>query len=69
MVERSAETHIALMEADILSIKERQSAQDLEIERLSSERNRALLWGVITLGGFVVALLAAIAGFLKDHIK
>ena len=50
-------------------LEDHQREQDEHIEALEKERNAALKWGIMTLGGAVMALFALIGTFVKDHIK
>lgn len=69
MIEMTPETHIALIEKDVLNMKADQARMEKAVAVLQAERDKALLWGVITLGGMVISLVAWIASFAKDHIK
>ena len=69
MADISSETHIALMEQDIAAQKAIVSALEKRIEAMEIERSKLLIWGILTLGGIVSALVVWIASFVKDHLK
>ena len=69
MPEMSPETHIALIEKDVLNMKADQARIEKALATLQTERDKTLVWGVITLGGMVVSMGAWIINFAKDHFK
>ncbi len=40
-----------------------------EIEQMQSERNKALVWGIVALLGTLSTVVMWTANFLKDHLK
>ena len=52
----SQETEIALLQKDVASLTQRLADTVRDIEALQDERNRALKWGIMTLGSAVVAM-------------
>ena len=56
-------------ERDIADLKEEMRELRVSVEELSTERDKALKWGIATLGGMVLSLMAWIVSVAKDHIK
>jgi hypothetical protein len=69
MPDMTQETHIALLERDVLSVRAELEQMHDEIAALQTERDRALRWGIATLGAMVLTLIGFIVTFLKDHLK
>ena len=69
MTDISQETHIALLERDIQAVKDEQRTISLQVEALIIERDKALKWGIATLGALVLSMGAFIVSFVKDHLK
>ena len=63
MSEQSTETKLALLEAELQTLR-------LAVMTLQEERNHALKWGVVTLGATVMSMGAWIVDlFTNGHIK
>lgn len=56
-------------ERDIADLKEEMKDLRVSVAELSAERDKALKWGIATLGGMVLSLMAWIVSVAKDHIK
>jgi hypothetical protein len=69
MPDMTQETHIALLERDVVNLKTELAEMHAEILALQNERDRALKWGIATLGAMVLTLIGFIVTFLKDHLK
>jgi hypothetical protein len=69
MPDLTQETHIALLERDVLVLRAELEQMHVEILALQSERDKALKWGIATLGAMVLTLGGFIVSFLKDHLK
>ena len=67
--EHSQDTSIALLTRDIAVLKDELEDHRRQIEAMKAERDKALKWGIVTLGGMVVSLLTWIVNIAKDHIK
>jgi hypothetical protein len=63
------EIQIVHLARDIMDLRKHQEEQDRLIEELREERDRALVWGILALGGLVITLIGVIVTFVKDHIK
>ena len=61
MTELTSETRIALLE-------EKQNALYNTVKALKDERDRALMWGVLTLGAAVIGMASWIWNFIVQHI-
>ncbi len=48
---------------------QRLDALEERVERLTAERDKALKWGILTLGSAVIGLLTWIFNFFVGHIK
>jgi hypothetical protein len=69
MADMTQETHIALLERDVGNLRSELDEMRAEILALQGERDRALKWGIATLGAMVLTLGGFIVNFLKDHLK
>ena len=58
----SQETTNALSDARLDALEEK-------VKQLSDERDKALKWGILTLGGAVIGLGTWIFNFVAGHIK
>ena len=67
--EPSPETRLALLIEQVRRMEVHLEAQDGLIEEMQHERNRALKWGITTLGAALMGLVMWIANIAKDHIK
>lgn len=67
--EISQEVKLSHIERDILELKRHNDEQDKLIEALRTERDRALIWGILALGGLVVTFIGIVASYIKDHLK
>lgn len=56
MSDISQETQIALLTAEVKAMQIAQAATAKDIEALQDERNRALKWGIMSLGGAVMGM-------------
>jgi len=65
----SSETNILLMKAEMATRRQAFEALERRVAAMESDRSRLLLWGVMTLGGMVLALVAWIVSFAKVAIK
>lgn len=66
----SIETKVALLVQHMEQMEAHIEATDADMAMLRAERNQALKWGVITLGGWVIAMAGWIfAQFSGGHIK
>ena len=57
------------MEQDMAAQKVTIFALEKRIEAMEIERSKLLIWGILTLGGIVSALVVWIGSFVKDHLK
>ena len=69
MTEPSAETRLALLIEQVRRMEAHLEAQDELIAEMQAERNRALKWGITTLGAALMGLIMWIANIAKDHVK
>lgn len=69
MSDTSPETVIALLTRDIEQLKEHQAVQDKLISDMRAERDNALKWGIVVLGGMVVSMITWAINVAKDHVK
>lgn len=58
MPDHSTEVDIAVLQQQVIAIKEKQAADHKALEALQNDRDRALVWGVIVLGSTVISLAA-----------
>lgn len=56
MSEQSNEVNIAVLQQQLISLKEKQEVDHKALEALQKDRDRALVWGIIVLGSTVVSL-------------
>lgn len=63
---RDLEDHI---EETDRRLEKKTEATDKKFDLLEEERNKALKWGVMALGGMVISLITWIVNVAKDHIK
>jgi hypothetical protein len=54
--------------ANALAIARLEALED-RVKKLSEERDQALKWGILTLGGAVVGLCTWIVNFVTSHLK
>ena len=59
------------VEAALAAQKTAQRIDDLEklVNSLITDRDKAMRWGILTLGGAVLALISYIVNFVTSHIK
>lgn len=56
MSEQSNEVNIAVLQQQLIALKEKQEVDHKALEALQKDRDRALVWGIIVLGSTVVSL-------------
>lgn len=56
MSEQSNEVNIAVLQQQLISLKEKQEVDHKALEALQKDRDRALVWGIIVLGSTVISL-------------
>lgn len=61
MPDHTTEVDIAVLQQQVIAIKEKQAADHKALEALQKDRDRALIWGIIVLGSTVISLAAWIA--------
>lgn len=66
MPEHSQDVDIARLQEQVIALKEKQEVDHLALKALQSDRDKALLWGIIVLGSTVISLGAWI---LKNILK
>ena len=59
------------IEAALLAEKTDQRIKDLErmVESLITDRDKAMRWGILALGGAVLAMASYIFNFVTGHLK
>lgn len=59
------------VEAALLAEKTDQRIKDLErmVESLVSDREKAMRWGILTLGAAVLAMASYMVNFVTSHLK
>ena len=59
------------VEAALLAEKTDQRIKDLErmVESLITDREKAMRWGILTLGAAVLAMASYMVNFITSHIK
>ena len=59
------------VEAALLAEKTDQRIKDLErlVESLITDRDKAMRWGILALGGAVLAMASYIFNFVTGHLK
>ena len=59
------------VEAALLAEKTDQRIKDLErmVESLINDREKAMRWGILTLGAAVLAMASYMVNFITSHIK
>jgi len=57
---------IAVIQQQIISLKEKQESDHKALQKLQSDRDKALIWGLIVLGSTVISLSAWI---MKNILK
>lgn len=56
MSEQSNEVNIAVLQQQLISLREKQEVDHKALEALQKDRDRALVWGIIVLGSTVISL-------------
>lgn len=68
MSEQSNEVNIAVLQQQLISLKEKQEVDHKALEALQKDRDRALVWGIIVLGSTVISLGAWILKYIMRII-
>ena len=63
---KQAEAHLAATDLSLVTLRVETL---LEIKMLRDERDNALKWGILTLGGAVIGMGAWIWNFVTGHIR
>lgn len=69
MPDMTQETQIALIERDVIVLKSALEEVREELMTLQVERDKALKWGIATLGALLLSVVAFVVNFVKDHVK
>ena len=65
----SQETTNAISAQKIEHLEHQITVLEIKVESLASERNKALVYGIIVLGGLVVSLFAYIVHIFETPVK
>ena len=57
------------MQARLSELEKQFLIQKQSLDGLKDERDRALRWGILTLGGAVLAMASYIFNFIVSHLK
>lgn len=68
MSEQSNEVNIAVLQQQLISLREKQEVDHKALEALQKDRDRALVWGIIVLGSTVISLGAWILKYIMRII-
>ena len=66
MAEHNNEVDIAILQQQLIALKDKQEVDHKALQALQQDRDRALIWGIIVLGSTVISLGAWI---LKNILK
>ena len=66
MPEHSTEVDIAVLQQQLIALKDKQDTDHKALEALQKDRDRALIWGILVLGSTVLSLGAWI---IKNIMK
>lgn len=66
MSEHSNDVDIAILQQQLIALKEKQEVDHKALQSLQQDRDRALIWGIIVLGSTVISLGAWI---LKNILR
>ena len=66
MPEHNQEVDIAILQQQVIQLKDKQDTDHKALEALQKDRDRALIWGILVLGSTVLSLGAWI---LKNIMK
>ena len=66
MPEHSQEVDIAILQQQVIQLKDKQESDHKALVALQGDRDRALIWGILVLGSTVLSLGAWI---LKNILK
>lgn len=69
MPDMTQETQIALIERDVIVLKSALEEVREELMTLQVERDKALKWGIATLGALLLSVVAFVVNFVKDHVR
>jgi dGTP triphosphohydrolase len=69
MSEQSAETKIAILSERQKTLEVQLAQTDREIASLIADRDKAMRWGILTLGSIVIGMGAWIFNFVTGHLK
>ena len=67
MAEPSVETQLAVLSQWRVEVERHIVTTDDSLEALKEERNHALKWGIVVLGGAVLSLIGFIGTFVSSH--
>jgi hypothetical protein len=59
----------ALLEYKLEAFEKHQEVTDKRVKALEDERNKALIWGIIALGGAFLGLASWVFNFFTGHLK
>lgn len=56
MPEHNSEVDIAVLQQQLIALKDKQDTDHRALEALQKDRDRALIWGILVLGSTVLSL-------------
>ncbi len=68
MTEHNNDVDIAILQQQLLALKDKQETDHKALVALQSDRDKALVWGIIVLGSTVLSLAAWIAKHILGRV-